>query len=99
MAVCSSCRAPVVWTVTTNGRRLPVDGAHTYGDVIPLEVDDGNVIPTGELDRATRAPVVFVIGAVLELELYPNDETPAARWRPHFATCPNAGDHRRRNPR
>jgi hypothetical protein len=85
MAVCSSCRAPVVWTVTT----------HHYGDVIPLEVDDGNVIPTGELDRATRAPVVFVIGAVLELELYPDDETPAARWRPHFATCPNAGDHRR----
>lgn len=96
MARCSACQAPILWTVTEAGKRLPVDAeADDRGVTIALETDDGNVIPTGDTAGAgdSLVPVVYVTGRLIEAnQLFP----PAHRWRPHFATCPDAERFRRR---
>lgn len=99
MGRCTACQAPILWTLTEAGKRLPVDAeTDGRGVTIALEVDDGNVIPTGDTagDGETTIPIVYVTGRNIEAaQLFP----PAHRWRPHFATCPNADRFRRRRPK
>jgi hypothetical protein len=75
---CRSCRAPVTWVLTVNGRKMPLD---------PKPTDDGNVA----VRRDERGDMR---GHVLR-----EGEEPKAgerRFTSHFATCPNAGQHRGR---
>jgi hypothetical protein len=98
MARCTACHAPILWTVTEAGRRLPVDAEELErGITSALDVDDGNVIPTGDTAGPdSTVPVVYVTGHLIEAaQLFP----PARRWRPHFATCPEADRFRRRTPK
>jgi hypothetical protein len=44
-AHCSSCRAPMIWTVTENGRRMPVDAQKVIGGNINLAADPGGGPP------------------------------------------------------
>jgi len=86
VSTCRSCGAPVVWAVTPEGRRMPVDAE---------PVDGGNVLlspnPTGSQDR--YAPVATVVGKRVQASLFGDD---GPRYVSHFATCPNADLHRRR---
>ena len=75
-ATCRSCSAPIVWAITQEGRRMPLDAEPAR---------EGNVLlyPDGTC-RALRADEV--IGGAIGEHLH----------RSHFATCPEAAEHRRR---
>lgn len=81
-ARCRSCAAPIVWAVTTAHRRMPLD---------PTPDPAGNVVMTAAIetdDDGRLLPVVRV--------LHDGDTHYGDRYRPHFATCPRAADHRSR---
>jgi hypothetical protein len=78
--VCSTCRNPIVWAITRDGVKMPVD---------PYPADNGNVqlaVQARELHaavlKAGPARRTRTLGIPLHLS--------------HHATCPNADQHRRR---
>jgi len=71
---CRSCGRPVLWAVTGNGRRMPID---------PTPRADGNLV----LDYGTPNRV----------HVDPHSSGP--RHTSHFATCPHADQHRRKDTR
>lgn len=79
--MCTSCQADIVWCVTDAGKRIPVDALPAPGGNLRL-IDEGQV---------TRA---VVAGAGIDL-FDPTDT--GVRHVSHFATCPNAAEHRRRS--
>lgn len=80
MAVCRSCQAPIIWATTSNGKSMPVDA---------VPVDEGNV----ELHwpGAPQLPIRATVHAQRPLGL-----TNVPLHLSHFATCPNAAEHRNR---
>lgn len=78
-ATCSSCPATIIWAVTTGGKLMPVDAEPNP--------DRGNVelvlLPAGQ-----RHPTAVVHGQPPLMAEHPLHLS-------HFATCPNAEDHRR----
>jgi len=87
---CRSCKEPIIWTVTSNGKRMPVDAD-------PVKAARGFRIDEQLLDEAQMG--------FDEDELRPGKDvvatftaTPAPGERlyiSHFATCPDANEHRR----
>ena len=77
---CRSCQAPIVWAVTANEKRMPVDAE---------PVPDGNLILTS--DDPPRV-IMHVLG---QASLF--DEPDPPRYVSHFATCPHADRHRRKD--
>lgn len=79
MSRCRTCRAPVRWESTTAGKTIPLD---------PEPVAKGNI------------DVVWIGGEEVAVVLG-NDDAMAAQaaghklFVSHFATCPNASEHRR----
>lgn len=68
MSICRSCGAPILWGVTDQGRRMPLD---------PTAMSEG-------------VRFTFTEGVLIERvegELFGHVS--------HFATCPNAAEHRR----
>lgn len=80
---CRSCAKPMLWVVTNGGKRNPLDlePDPTYGNVLVIE---------GE--REWRLGIVIHNDDVLAeaRELFPDRIHTS-----HFATCPNADEHRR----
>lgn len=76
---CRSCRAPIIWLTIRPGGRR-----------MPIDADpiaDGNIIA----DLAQAVGIVIPAGALTFL-----DDTPGeARYRSHFASCPQAAEWRR----
>ena len=87
---CKSCRAEIVWVLTEGGKRMPVDAEDGW----PIAYDDGNLLPTGEVKSTDRgsAQVVRVTPAG-EVSLFA--DLTEQRWKSHFATCPDADQHRK----
>ncbi len=88
--VCVSCKAPVVWTVTEKGKPMPVDAE-------PAE--HGTVLLSHR--QVGQPPVALVKTREQIEELRAQHERspqvgPLRLFVSHFATCPNAGQHRRR---
>jgi hypothetical protein len=81
-ATCGSCGAPIRWAVTVNGKRMPVDDQ---------PVPDGNLVLSDPTPGA-YAPTAAHYVQPDQLTLF-GDEPP--RFTSHFATCPNADQHRR----
>lgn len=80
MATCKSCRSPILWaTVLPSRKAMPVDP-----DPDP---DDGNVL----LERSGSRTIATVLGPI-EAALARQLDTPL--HTSHFATCPNADQHR-----
>jgi hypothetical protein len=84
-AACRTCDAPILWAVTTAGKPMPLD---------PAPAADGNIILTGQTGRTTSG------GSAPECRV---DDTmtlpgidPPERFKSHFATCPQASQHRRK---
>ena len=78
---CSSCGAPVTWAVHVDTRRRsPIDADPS---------EDGNIVFVHEPG----------MGGDPEYRLLSKAETAepatAPRFSPHFATCPNAKQHRK----
>lgn len=78
LATCRSCGASIVWVVTSNLKKMPVDAD-------PVALPHGFRL-TEEDDDDAGAPIATFVAAV-----------PAGErvWQSHFATCPNATQHRR----
>ena len=80
MIACRACHAEIWWAETEQGKRMPVDA-----DPSP----DGNVAVVRE-GAGEAPPVVRVLPAGdLPLNL-------VVLYTSHFATCPNASQHRRK---
>lgn len=83
-SACRSCRAPVLWAVTVQGNRMPLDAVPT---------SDGNVTLTGRHVATDR-------GAAPECRVESPGALPlfddgVDRFMPHHATCPHGEDWRR----
>lgn len=82
---CRSCHAPVVWVITAAGASMPLD---------PEPVVGGNIEYTGRTRRTRNGGMAPEVSYVpTQGSLIPED-TP--RYVSHFATCPNAQEHRKR---
>lgn len=79
-ATCRSCGAPITWAATATGKRMPVDrDPHPDGNVVLRPRERGEGLLATVIGAADRASV----GRAHQLH------------RPHFATCPQASEHRR----
>ena len=86
---CRSCNALIIWAVTEQGKRMPVNaGCVPLGNVGLFFRGPGQA-PTAKVYSATEAAQAMASG--LKLEGLP-------RYTSHFATCPNAGQHRKAKP-
>lgn len=80
---CRSCGAPIVWAVTeAHRRRMPVDAE---------PVDGGNVL------LSTDDPPLAQVHAPGQASLFA-DAANRPTYTSHFATCPQADQHRRNTP-
>lgn len=77
---CGSCSAPIIWAVTKNAERMPVDA-----EPVNPTTGNGNVLLTA---RGGADPFATVVSNPAQLF--------GKRWvwRPHMATCPYAGHYR-----
>lgn len=90
-STCRSCNAPIRWVLTGDGKRMPLD----------LEpVETGNVEVVGETRRHLEDGGIEVTPVVRVLKKGEGETLPGLappeRYVSHFATCPNAAQHRRR---
>lgn len=92
MSRCRSCGSSIVWTKTTGGKLLPVDGDPEADWDTPVLDPAGTVRPTGSsvMGKNGSLPLVEVVAAG-QASLDPTDR----RWRPHWATCPDADSWRK----
>jgi hypothetical protein len=80
LARCRSCKAAVVWAITANEKPMPID---------VLTAPDGNIVADGVgRGRFGECPKVRYVKKG-------EDPGPVPRFTSHFATCPDADDHRR----
>lgn len=75
-ARCRTCNAEIVWALTTNGRRIPLDVSPASNGNVALK-PDGTCEVYSAAQLASAQP-----------------RTPLRLS--HFATCPDAHQHRRR---
>ena len=83
MSRCASCSAEIVWCRTKTGRRIPVN-------VDPVLVGNITVDDYGgltELIGGSEPPITVHWASTGSLDGRP-------RYVSHFATCPNADQHR-----
>lgn len=85
MSQCKSCGAPVLWVRTMKGKKMPLDPDLTLeGEMILVDLPDGSI---AAVHRSSVSEFDGLLGAV-ELAAAPGRTS-------HFATCPNADQHRR----
>lgn len=96
MSACRSCEAPIVWAQTTDGKAIPLDGEDQGGYTAPAPDPDGPALYTGRRVMGRFGGTVMVVRIVpVDGELFPGDEpADSSRFRPHFATCPDAEEWR-----
>ena len=78
-ATCRGCGAPIVWIKTPAGKAMPCDPAPVYYKAAP-----------GGKDK-----IVTTRGEAVSCEIVPGAEAADAGYRPHWATCPQAGQFKR----
>ena len=82
--LCSSCHAPIAWLPTIGGKMMPVDCEPT---------PDGNLLLGGD-----PAAVIIHVKPEDKPKILRQLEAlgkPAFFYTSHFATCPNAAQHRK----
>lgn len=89
-AHCGSCGAPIEWVLTEKGKRMPVDFQR---------VPTGNIVLS---HRHVGEPAVAVYQTPEQIETLRKQKAARGETGPltlfisHFATCPNAGQHRKK---
>ncbi|HSN21678.1 MAG TPA: hypothetical protein VLS49_13430 [Usitatibacter sp.] len=81
---CRSCSAPIIFAITKNDRRIPLD---------PEPVADGNILVTNGLD-ASGKPAKFA--EQVDRAIQPPGK---ALYRSHFASCDKPEAFRKRGPK
>lgn len=84
MARCKSCGAPIVWIGMPSGKAMPCDAEQVVYRA-DKEGKETIITPNGETIRAT-------------LDTQPADAT-GIGYKPHWATCPQASNFRRKEPK
>jgi hypothetical protein len=79
-AKCRSCNAEIFWTLTVNGKRMPVDSEPVRNGGFILKED------------TTHTPPLLHATVVVPSDRLPPDRR---RYVSHFATCKQAGDWRK----
>ena len=91
MSFCNSCPAPVVWATSKNGNKMPLNPARVDPFAQGAFVVIGG-IALGPKDAIAHVMTTRQCGEHAARELLSDGFT----WRiSHFATCPNAGSHRK----
>lgn len=85
---CRSCRAPLLWAVTTAGAKMPLDANPVIRAGEPAGL---YVLVKATTDGAPLAVAVSAVSGLAGIEQ-------AATYLTHYATCPDAGRYRRRKP-
>lgn len=80
------CGARMRWATTLTGSRIPLD---------PEPVDDGTFLLVAALEPA-GAPIAIPVAAIADDRIMQLRQAGPRLFRSHFATCPNADDHRKR---
>ena len=81
---CSKCEAPMIWCVSTNGKKMPLDADPD---------EDGTFLLVESPDNGDLL-AVFHKRALEYMSQRELEE--ALRYTSHFATCPDADRFRRR---
>lgn len=79
-STCRSCQAAVLWAVTHNGKRMPVDAEPVEGGNIKLRREGDKVIAEFP---GKEHPALF-------------EDNNRARYVSHFSTCPESTEWRKR---
>ncbi len=82
---CSSCKALVIWSVTKNNKPMPVDAKAVANGNIELEAAGDPRDP----------PTAHYLDKLGQREVDGKRRAPMLRYVSHFATCPNAAEHRK----
>lgn len=94
MAKCKSCGAEIIWALTVAGRRMPVD-------VSPADRGGGSVLlvamgnPSTEPEVGAHGWLALMVASVTEGERGVIERSSGILHDSHFATCPNAAEHRK----
>lgn len=81
---CTTCQSPIWWALTEAGKRMPMR---------PGPAPDGQWV-IGDWARDTRAPIVRHHDPLLDRVRERTTSLP--RYRPHWADCPDADQHRKK---
>lgn len=88
MSTCNSCGATIVWAIVKeSGERIPLDTPPT---------DDGTLEYVGQRDDPTYGSTPLVRPCPRGSTALPGFEQSMKRYVAHFATCPDADDHRKK---
>lgn len=77
---CRSCKAPVIWARTTQGRNMPVDAEPS---------PTGNLVLSPGSGSGALSPRVYMLGPGDQ------PAEGLQRYTSHFATCKYADQHRK----
>lgn len=91
-ATCSSCRAPIVWAMTDNGRRMPVNLDPVSTAVLLPEARDGNLVLWYEVNDAGNPTGPQNVSFATDEQ---KRDLNVPLWKSHFVTCPYATSHRK----
>lgn len=87
---CRTCDAPIVWTITSNGKRMPVDAepvVASRGFRLDEELLDETQMGFNADDLKPGKDLVATFTAAPA----PGEKV----YLSHFATCPDSDEHRR----
>lgn len=84
MAKCKSCGAEIIWIKTANGKSMPCDAAGISYSVDLHPGAKGEEVLNLITDRGTIVRTMFDPGG------------DKIGYTSHFATCPNANQHRKK---
>ena len=87
MPICKGCNKEIIWIKTAGGAPMPCDPqevAYYLGESAAAKTV---VLPTGETVRCELAPSMF------------NQVAAGTGYEPHWATCPGAGNFKKRKAR
>jgi hypothetical protein len=84
---CRSCGEPIWWAMTEAAKLMPVDG---------LPSEDGTLFVFIPTDPTVHLRAVHMNAKTPEVADAHREHRP--RFKSHFATCPNAGQHRKAKP-
>jgi hypothetical protein len=93
VSACKSCRAEIEWAVTETGKRIPIDSERRREGNILLEHREvgrppiARVLTREQVDAHRRTHAENLARGL--------DTGSADLFVSHFATCPNAAQHRR----
>lgn len=93
MTVCKSCGRPILWIRTKSGKVMPVDPDQKILLYDP-KGKDTIITAQGEAVRGTITNDYATLREAREVHSY----NAVAGYISHFATCPNAAQHRKRRP-